>query len=505
MNDEQLKKLREALAVVAEATKGATEVAVDSSVPDTVKTPAAPTEQDKLVTQLLSTAQKALEDSASGKGPKVLPGGEGGTSSKVDPEPFRRRPIIQSSRMPTDPNDRIAYEEAIPAHMRDYYNKSEADRNKLDADAKSAGMTTEAYLGLGGLDQYRVRNGMPTMGAEKQAQSDDVAARAKAVTGLDYNMNAPQGRAAARAALRQGSEINPYADVSEANATTKAEQTRLQSQIASEDATAARGREAKASGMVYDAVGPEAISGALAEKRGEGLRQALSETKFQASDAKNPRELRQQLIEENQRKKDEAYATGQTPVLMSETEISDAAYQRWKDLTTKGTVEDRRAYWTAQAQKMKTDNYVSPAERASYAAQQERAAIAQTLALSDWNQGNDSTLGALSSANVVLSSRGYSAANEDARSKARPALVAALNAQPDPNLPLAARNYVDREKTRLGNEYVKFMRDSDAYSGRPVGNYSPITPEMAAAEQRQLNAVAEKKKRENAASARRGS
>jgi hypothetical protein len=74
----------------------------------------------------------------------------------------------------------------------------------------------------------------------------------------------------------------------------------------------------------------------------------------------SPFELKRSLREENEKTRKEMEAAGASPeairaAMKSETEMSDAAQQRWKDLTTKGTVEDRRAYWTGAADRMKAE------------------------------------------------------------------------------------------------------------------------------------------------------
>lgn len=74
----------------------------------------------------------------------------------------------------------------------------------------------------------------------------------------------------------------------------------------------------------------------------------------------SPFELKRSLRRENEKTRKEMEAAGAKPdeiraALASETDMSDAAFQRWKDLTTKGTVEDRRAYWAGAADRMKAE------------------------------------------------------------------------------------------------------------------------------------------------------
>lgn len=86
----------------------------------------------------------------------------------------------------------------------------------------------------------------------------------------------------------------------------------------------------------------------------------------------SPFEMKRSMREANDKKRAEMEAAGKSPdeiraALTSETEMSDAAQQRWKDLTAtykrneegkmvpNGTVEDRRAYWTAAADRMKAE------------------------------------------------------------------------------------------------------------------------------------------------------
>jgi hypothetical protein len=207
---------------------------------------------------------------------------------------------------------------------------SKADRDKLQKSAEAAGMSVEAYSELSRLGRFK---------------ADQVG---------------PQRQAAERKAKQEDSEIDPYAVVSADNAAIKEQRGELNNQLSAEAAIIRKGENRKASGMLYDALSPEAMAGALAQKRSDTIEKELSGLNYKAADVLSPFEEKRALRRQNEETRKEMEAEGASPeaiqaAMKSETEMSDAAQQRWKDLTTKGTVEDRRAYWTAAADRMKAE------------------------------------------------------------------------------------------------------------------------------------------------------
>lgn len=98
-----------------------------------------------------------------------------------------------------------------------------------------------------------------------------------------------------------------------------------------------------------------------------------------------------------------------------------------------------------------------------------------TAALSDWNQGRDEDLGAVSDALAAVSPRGNTAAGSDAATvmeRVRRGLEVEFN----PALPAAARRAGERRQDKLRASAEEFLRDRDVFSGKQAGTYNIPEP-----------------------------
>jgi hypothetical protein len=106
---------------------------------------------------------------------------------------------------------------------------------------------------------------------------------------------------------------------------------------------------------------------------------------------------------------------------------------------------------------------------------------------SERNQGRDPDERAISQAEILLTSQGFSAAKAGKnRGRVRDVVQRAAEAEP---MTEAGR----KRQERVLGQYDDFMRDADEFAGKPVGNYEPVKPRWKEREEAAEKAVAEVK------------